>query len=460
MNKIKMKKGTAFFFKNLVLVSLSTLLMLSMSSCAVWNWFMAKTSDEEVEEMDKDISGLGKRVTRYEDSLDQFGIMLEAYDLQKIRIQSKPIKNQTAEKGLPDDIRVMVETSINKIRRQITLIPYDPVYYTAEVTTGGQIVRTLPDIVIDGGLSEFDKDMIEKERELKAEAEVKKGDYGSKYDQDGGAGYKAKSGVSRLGLDLHLLNYSNQSAIAGKQASNTVNIRKTQLGWSIGYYFQGCGLSFEYTLKKQQGLHSAIRLLVEMSVMEILGKYYDVPYWRCIEGAKPDEPMCARLTEEFNDANDATQIAYLKEYLFLHGYDGFNRDTNSFDQAETKSLNDIMAKLGATNKTDLFMKLWMTVPIEEAKKRVKESRKLAEQQRIEQIEAQKKANIEALKQQQQAEAAQQKAVEQKQAEVQPQVPQKVQPQSAPQQQSPAPTTKKTTTPGKEKPVGFGAVSEF
>jgi hypothetical protein len=454
MNRIKMSKGIAFLLKNFFLVSISVFLTLTMSSCAVLDWFMGKTSDEEVEQMDKDISGLGKRVTRYEDSLDQFGIMLEAYDLQKIKIQSKPIKNQTAEKGLPDDVRTIVETSINKVRRQITLIPYDPVYYTAEVTTGGQIVRTLPDIVIDGGLSEFDKDMIEKERELKAEAQVKKGDFGSSYDQDGGAGYKAKSGVSRLGLDLHLLNYATQAAIPGKQASNTVNIRKTQLGWSVGYYFQGCGLSFEYTLKKQQGLHSAIRLLVEMSVMEILGKYYDVPYWRCIEGAKPDEPMCARLSEEFSDASDATQIAYLKEYLFLHGYDGFDRETNSFDQAETKAYNDITAKLGVTNKTDLFMKLWMTVPIEEAKKRVKEGRRLAEQQRIEQIDVQKKANIEALKQQQQAEAAQSKAVEQKQAEPQ------VQPKAQVQPQPTAPAAKKPTTPSKEKPVGFGAVSEF
>lgn len=454
MNRIKMSKGIAFLLKNFFLVSISVFLTLTMSSCAVLDWFMGKTSDEEVEQMDKDISGLGKRVTRYEDSLDQFGIMLEAYDLQKIKIQSKPIKNQTAEKGLPDDVRTIVETSINKVRRQITLIPYDPVYYTAEVTTGGQIVRTLPDIVIDGGLSEFDKDMIEKERELKAEAQVKKGDFGSSYDQDGGAGYKAKSGVSRLGLDLHLLNYATQAAIPGKQASNTVNIRKTQLGWSVGYYFQGCGLSFEYTLKKQQGLHSAIRLLVEMSVMEILGKYYDVPYWRCIEGAKPDEPMCARLSEEFSDASDATQIAYLKEYLFLHGYDGFDRETNSFDQAETKAYNDITAKLGVTNKTDLFMKLWMTVPIEEAKKRVKEGRRLAEQQRIEQIDVQKKANIEALKQQQQAETAQSKAVEQKQAEPQ------VQPKAQVQPQPTAPAAKKPTTPSKEKPVGFGAVSEF
>ena len=197
-----------------------------------------------------------------------------------------------------------------------------------------------------------------------------------------------------------------------------------------------------------------------MSVMEILGKYYDVPYWRCIEGAKPDEPMCTRLTEEFNDANDATQIAYLKEYLFLHGYEGFDRETNSFDQAETKSFSDIMAKMGATNKTDLFMKLWMTVPIEEAKKRVKEARRLAEQQKIDQAaEVQQKANVEAVKQQQQAEITQAKATEQKQPAPQPQVQQKIQPQDA-QLQPAAPATKKPSVPSKEKPVGFGAVSEF
>jgi len=455
MNKTRMGKTPGFFLKITALIAVSASIMLTTSSCAIWNWFMGRTSDEEVEEMDKDISGLGKRTTRYENSLDQFGVMLEAYDLQKIKIQSKPIKNQTAEKGLPEDIRTIVETSINKVTRQITLIPYDPMYYTAEVTTGGKIDRTLPDIVIDGGLAEFDKDMIEKQRELKMEAKVKEGDFGSKYDQDGGAGYQAKSGISRLGLDLHLLNYATQAAIAGKQTSNTVNIRKTQLGWSIGYYFQGCGLAFEYQLKKQQGLHSAIRLLVEMSIIELLGKYYDIPYWRCIEGSQPDQAMITRITEEFNDASDAQQNGYLKEYLFLHGYEGFDRHTREFDSNETKSLDEAKTKLGATNKTDLFVKLWLTVPIEEAKKRVKEARRAAEQQLAVQLENQKKARLEAMKQ---AEEAQRKAQADALAA------QKTATQPVAAQPTTVVAPAKTTTPppasSKEKPVGIGAADEF
>ena len=449
-----MKRTPGFIIKFTALVCVSASIMFSTSSCAIWNWFMGKTSDEEVEEMDKDISGLGKRVTRYENSLDQFGVMLEAYDLQRIKIQSKPIKNNTAEKGLPEDIRGIVETSINKITRQITLIPYDPVYYTAEVTTGGKIERTLPDIVIDGGLAEFDKDMIEKQRELKAEAKIKQGDFGSKYDQDGGAGYQAKSGISRLGLDLHLLNYATQAAVAGKQTSNTVNIRKTQLGWSIGYYFQGCGLAFEYQLKKQQGLHSAIRLLVEMSIIELLGKYYDVPYWRCIEGSQPDEAMCTRLTEEFNDASDQMQNAYLKEYLFLHGYQGINRETREFDPAELKTLEEAKAKVGATTKTDLFMKLWMTVPIEEAKKRVKDARREFEQKRAQLIAAQQKAALEAQKQ---AEDAQRKAQTEALAAQQKAATAVTTPAPTPAPAKPAPVPAKD---GKEKPAGIGAIDEF
>jgi len=444
----------------LLVTALCASALVFLPSCAVMNWFMGKTSDEEVAEMDKDISGLGKRTTRYDSALGQFGVMLEAYNLSGVKIQSKPIRNQTAEKGLPDDIRGMAETSLNKMTKQITLIPYDPAYYTAEVTTGGKIERTLPDIVIDGGLAEFDKDMIEKERKLEAEAEIKEGDFGSNADQDAGAGYKAKSGVSRLGLDLHLLNYATQAAISGKQSSNTVNIRKTQFGWSIGYYLKGCGLSFESQLKKQQGLHSAIRLLVEMSIIELIGKYYDVPYWRCIEGAQPDEAMCTRLTEEFNDAPDNTQNAYIKEYLFLHGCEGFDRKTVTFDQNEKKSLDEIMAKRGATNKTDLFIKLWLTIPIEDARKRVKEYRKLVEQQRQVQLEAQRKARLEQLRQAQlQAEEARKATATQPQPAAQP----AVQPQPAPQpvQPAPQPKPKPAETPSsKEKPVGIGRVDEF
>ena len=437
----KKKKITA---KSAVLL-LGVILMFTTSSCSVMDWFGGKIKDDEVTDLEKDMGTPTQRATVYDESLKKFGLLLEAYNIASTKVQTKVISNETAEKTLPDDVSKIMATSLNKMGRSIVYIPYDPNYVINESTTGGNISRSLPDIVVAGGITEFDKDLIEKGRDLKMEGQVQKGDWGSKYNADGGAGYKAGSNLSRMTLDLNLLDYRTQASLSGIQVSNTINIRKTNLGWSVGAYFQGCGLSFDYALKKQQGIYSALRMLVELSVLEVLGKYFEVPYWRCLEGAKPDEAMCTRLLEEFNDLQEPSQGAYLKEYLFLHGYDSFDRSKGFFNESEKQSLNEVMKQQGVASNGALFMKLWMNVPLEEARKRIRENKKVVELKRQEMAEAQRKAQAEA----QNKAAGAPKNVQQPQAQPQPQ-PAAVQPR--PKVQAPGDS--------KEKPAGLGPMNEF
>lgn len=424
------------------------------SSCSVIDWFGGKINDEEVADLEKDMGTPNQRATVYDESLKKFGLMLEAYNISSTKVQTKVISNDTAEKTLPDDVSKIMATSLNKMGRNIVFIPYDPNYVINESTTGGNINRSLPDIVVAGGITEFEKDLIEKGRDLKTEGQVQKGDWGSKYNYDAGAGYKAGSNLSRMTLDLNLLDYKTQAAISGIQVSNTINIRKTNLGWSIGAYFQGCGLSFDYSLKKQQGIYSALRMLVELSVLEVLGKYFEIPYWRCIEGAQPDQAMCTRMLEEFNDLQENNQGAYLKEYLFLHGYDNFDRSNGFFNETEAQALSEVMKKQGVSGKGDLFMKLWMNVPLDEARKRIKDHKKVVELRRQEMADAQRKAQIEA---QRKAAELQKTAQPQTQAQ-QPQ--QQAQPQPQPAVTQPKPKAPAPSGDSKEKPAGLGPVNEF
>ena len=218
------------------------------------------------------------------------------------------------------------------------------------------------------GITEFDKDMIEKSRELNTEAQIQEGQWGSKYDQDYGLGYDASQSVSRIALDLHLLDYVSQASISQAQSSNAINLRKTKLGWAVGAFFAGCGLTFDYKLKKKQGMYYALRLLVELSTLEVLGKYFDVPYWRCLPGAQEDEQLMGRLYEEFNDLSDDEQIAYIKEYLFFHGED-VDRATSEVTAKDRSIVSDAMATYNCSTNGDLFLKLWKSVPIEESRKR-------------------------------------------------------------------------------------------
>lgn len=347
-----------------------------LSSCAVVDWFAGKTSDAEVKEMDKEVEqSVSARTTAYDSALKRFGQMLESYNISEIRVQSKLISNQTAEKELPDNVSRMLISAVNKIGKVVVYTPYDPSYVLNEANTGGEINRALPQIVLAGGITEFDKDMIEKSRELKGEASIQKGDYGSNYSHDGGAGYNAESGVSRITLDLQLMNYKSQTYLSGIQSINSVNIRKSKLGWGIGYFFQGSGMSFQYSLSQKQGKYYALRLLVELSVLEVMGKYFDVPYWKCIEGMGADQHMITRIRDEFGMLDDARQYAYLKEYLYFHGITGFDRDSAVMSAGELSRLQEVMAQQGCNNYTDLFVKLWENVPLEKARERNLEYRR-------------------------------------------------------------------------------------
>jgi hypothetical protein len=361
--------------KQATILFLALTLCMFLNACAISDWFLGKTSDAEVKEMDDEIAkSMSKKTTSYDTALRNFGKMLDAYNITSIRVQSKLINNQTAEKGLPDDISRMLISSVNKIGRKVIYVPYDPNYVINEANTGGTINRALPKLVIAGGITEFDKDLIEKGRELKAEVAIQEGDFDSNYSHDGGAGYDAKASVSRMTLDLQLLNYRTQAYLSGIQAINSVNLRKTKFGIGVGYFFQGSGLSMQYSLRKKQGKYHAIRLLVELSVLEILGKYFDVPYWKCIEGMDPDAGMINRLRDEYSLLSDDQQYSYLKEYMFLHGISGFNRQSNFMSASELAKLEQIQKKYNCNNNTDLFIKLWETISIPDAIKRNKEYR--------------------------------------------------------------------------------------
>lgn len=164
-----MNKKTGKLFAKSAMLAMVAVFMLALTSCSVLDWFGGKIKDEEVTDLEKDMGTPTQRATVYDESLKKFGLLLEAYNISGTKVQSKVISNDTAEKTLPDDVSKIMATSLNKMGRSIIYIPYDPSYVINESTTGGNINRALPDVVVAGGITEFDKDLIEKGRDLKTE---------------------------------------------------------------------------------------------------------------------------------------------------------------------------------------------------------------------------------------------------------------------------------------------------
>ena len=234
-------------------------------------------------------------------------------------------------------------------------VPYVPSYVVGELETGGKIKRKLPDVVVRGGITEFDKDLLRKNNSIGVR--VNTGgidDFVADYDSNGSVSYRTNSDISRMVFDIYMSRYESQVAISRTYISNSIFIKKDSKSYSIGAYFEGCGLNFNYSINRSQGVYKSIRLLVQFSVLQMLGKYYQIPYWRCIEGAQPDQSVINSVKEDFEELDNIKKVKFIKYYAKLHkekmNMKDFEKDLKSAQEGK---------KL-----CNLFIELWSNIPYE------------------------------------------------------------------------------------------------
>lgn len=318
------------------------------------------------------------RVTRYDTALATLGNMLQAYNTPAVRVQTLAINNATAGEGVPKDLAQIVSTALGKIEGPIKLIPYDPTYAFTEKELGKALDRTLPDLLVKGAITEFDKDMLEKKFEAEADLELPNGRAGL------GASHDRASSGGQVALDLQVVAYQTQQMIQGVQTSNKICLMKGENNTSLNLVVEGNGLGVKSGFAKKDGIHAALRLLVEISVLELVGKYCDVPYWRCIEGAQPDQKVVDSYRRALEDDPNAT--ARLKLFAFCHG-EAIDLQSTELNGAEKEIVNKLKTKYAATSDIDLITKLWLNVPIVEGAQRLKTYRRNMERVAAEQEKA-------------------------------------------------------------------------
>ena len=343
---------------NILKILAVALVFTLLCSCG---WFVGDIADEEIGELHQNMKAT-TRTTVFTPALNKLGKLLNAYYILPTPVQSKNIGNKTGAKNLPTDLYAMTAAAINKIGRPLIFVPYDAQYVISESTTGGTITRLYPKIVLAGGITGFDKDMFDKEREVEAS--------GGWAGAQAGGRIKASGNYSRITFDLNAMDYKTQSYLPQVIASNSIALTKDSLGWGVHGYYMGNGASFDSDLKRKQGIHAALRNLVEFSIIEVIGKGFKIPYWRTIKGALPDDQMIARIANEFSEKNKVQQALIIKKFLFLHGFNGINRKVYIFKAHEDEALKTAMRQYRAKNMNELYLKLWLNVPIKTAIKRV------------------------------------------------------------------------------------------
>ena len=121
--------------------------------------------------------------------------------------------------------------------------------------------------------------------------------------------------VSVVAVDLNVGNVQTRQIYPGVSSTNSIAVRRTGKAVDAGGTIKGFGINFNLSYNKSEGMSQAVRTLIELGAVEVLGKLLQVPYWRClaIEQTNPEAVSLSR--EWFAKMGEADRARFAQRAL-------------------------------------------------------------------------------------------------------------------------------------------------
>ncbi len=163
--------------------------------------------------------------------------------------------------------------------------------------------ENIPSFTIRGSVSQFDDNLAKKT----SDAGVSLGPISKSF--IGGGGAKSTS-INMVALDLAVLRAQDFSLVPGVSAHNMAAI--LQEGWGIDaeVTYKKLGVNFMTSLSKSDGKTVALRNLVELAAIELVGKLNKLPYWRCLGVAAEHPEVILEIDDWFESMSSAEKMRF------------------------------------------------------------------------------------------------------------------------------------------------------
>jgi Domain of unknown function (DUF4384) len=130
-----------------------------------------------------------------------------------------------------------------------------------------------------------------------------------------GAGASKSSSINMVALDLAAIRAKDFSLVAGVNSRNSAAI--LQEGWGVDgeASYKKLGVNFMTSLSKSDGKTIALRNLVELSAIELMGKLNKVPYWKCLGVPSSQPEVVAEIEDWHQSMGSGEKVAfYLRHF--------------------------------------------------------------------------------------------------------------------------------------------------
>jgi hypothetical protein len=306
--------------------------------------------------------------TYFTGAFKKLNSLLAMYNQPNYNFQVKTIENMTsARQAMPMDSKAFLRTPLILYMNRLSLFAYEPIYNKYETQTTGHVYfpkmkEVMPELVINGSITQFDKGFISESRNFDLDLEFGsgRGDTDSRFDHD------RSNSLSQIAMDLNVFKYKDRKYVSGVATQNKIVIARQRKKNRFGIFLNGSGMGYSKYATMQQSKDEALRILSEYSLIQLLGRLYQVPYWRCTTPNMPvDTDIIEKKVVQFNATKKITKFKLIERLIGFYGYkiqiDG------KLSKQELAQLENIVKKYHFKSKEVLsgnfYRELYINAPI-------------------------------------------------------------------------------------------------
>ncbi|WP_226858449.1 DUF4384 domain-containing protein [Diaphorobacter aerolatus] len=123
-----------------------------------------------------------------------------------------------------------------------------------------------------------------------------------------------------IGLEVHIGDFRTRTLIPGLDSANEVVIGGSGQGLDLAGRIGTYGVTFNVGRDYAIGAGGALRTLVDLATIELIGKWSRVPYWQCLTLDQTHPDFQRQMREWYVDSGGVAQAKLIQSSLIAQGY--------------------------------------------------------------------------------------------------------------------------------------------
>ncbi|MBN9367136.1 MAG: DUF4384 domain-containing protein [Comamonadaceae bacterium] len=258
-----------------------------------------------------------RSISSFSDALMCMDHMLREAQLPPTLITSKQIPDYSSR--VPVASKDMVITALSQMSRlsnafrfvdyEVDIARQDTVQnLTTILLNNNQMQLQRPALYFSGAISYVDQNVISSRYDVGTSA--------SRLD----TGYSASRNATIIALELHLGDFRTRTLIPGLDSANEVIIGGAGQGLDLAGRIGSYGVKFNVGRDYTQGAGGAMRTLIDLGTIELVGKWARVPYWQCLTLDQTHPDFQRQMREWYDESGPEGQMRLVQSALARQGY--------------------------------------------------------------------------------------------------------------------------------------------